>query len=148
MSEIESLRDPRYTGSERCWPCTVVNIAILVLLVSWLRSRRRLLGAVLATAGLAAIYVRGYFVPYTPRFAPALVAASPLPDEWFHDDPLGELASDAGSLADPIDLDGETVLREFLAADIVEDDGETLFLAPDVESAWHDRMADLASDPT
>lgn len=147
MRDIESLRDPRYTGPERCWPCTVVNIVILGLLVAWLATRRRLLGAVLATAGLAAIYLRGYFVPYTPRFAPALVAASPLPDEWFHDDPLGEPASDAGSLAESIDLDGEAVLREFLAAEIVEDDGETLFLAPDVESAWHDRMADLASPP-
>jgi hypothetical protein len=105
MSNLDSVRDETYTGDNRCWPCTLVNIAIVgIVAVALALRKRRLLGALVATVGLGVVYLRGYLVPYTPRFAPELVAASPLPDEWFHDD---------YSPPDIDDVDSQTTAAEF-----------------------------------
>ncbi len=78
MSIVDSVRQPEYTGENRCWPCTVTNLAIAVVLSGVVG------GAAVATAtgtastlGLAAagglfvlsvgsIWLRGYLVPGTP----------------------------------------------------------------------------------
>jgi hypothetical protein len=65
---LDGVRQPRYTGENRCVPCTVVNVLLAVVLGTGLSV---LLGPVvgfLALAlGLAAIYLRGYLVPGTPE---------------------------------------------------------------------------------
>ncbi|MBX0323256.1 hypothetical protein EGH21_09460 [Halomicroarcula sp. F13] len=145
MAELDSLREPDHTGSNRCWPCTLVNACLVVLFVLWLRVRnRRLASLAVATVGVAAIYLRGYVVPYTPQFAPRLVAASPLPNELFHDADVRDPESERESLAET-DLDGETVLSELAAAGVVEADGEMLLLTEDVDDAWHEEMAHLST---
>ncbi|MFW5948211.1 MAG: hypothetical protein ACOCSD_01265 [Halolamina sp.] len=62
------LRQPEYTGENRCLPCTVLNVAIAVTLAAT--------AAVVATPpaaiavlglSLGAIYLRGYLVPGTPE---------------------------------------------------------------------------------
>ena len=72
------VRRDEYTGTNRCLPCTVVNLVIaaaVVGLVAWTGYPR--LAAVVTVACLAAISLRGYLVPGTPtltrRYAP----------EWF-----------------------------------------------------------------
>lgn len=90
------LRQPEYTGENRCLPCTVLNVTIASvgtsLLVAWLTAagyqRLALLGgtAVLA-ASLGSVWLRGYLVPRTPalteRSLPASVlAAFGKPPEW------------------------------------------------------------------
>ncbi|MFC6976339.1 hypothetical protein ACFQL1_19305 [Halomicroarcula sp. GCM10025709] len=166
MADPDSLRAETHTGENRCWPCTIVNLALLGVLTLFLAVRkRRLVAAGVATLGVGVIYLRGYLVPYTPAFAPRLVAASPLPDEWFHDDyGTPEYAEsedttddsadeqsvdpeDDTSLADGVDLDGETVMRELAEAGVLDADGEMLFLADDIESEWHERMDDLSTLP-
>ncbi|GAA0506210.1 hypothetical protein SAMN04488066_101140 [Halorubrum aquaticum] len=73
------LRNPRYTGSNRCLPCTIVNVVIaagLALVVATVS-----VGWALATFAVAAatIAVRGYLVPGTPaltkRYLPDRVLA-------------------------------------------------------------------------
>lgn len=67
------LRNPRYTGANRCWPCTAVNVVLL-------GAGAAALGAVgdpgLAVAAFAlgsfGIALRGYLIPGTPRLASAL----------------------------------------------------------------------------
>jgi hypothetical protein len=168
MAFLDSVRDEKHTGKNRCWPCTIVNVAILGFLILFLAvRRRRVVAAVVATLGLGVIALRGYLVPYTPVFAPRLVAASPLPDEWFHDDysvptaPVHEPEDVAEqspddttdnreptedtSLAAAVDLDGETVMAALAEAGVLDADGEMLFLADDIETAWHERMADLST---
>ena len=99
------------------------------------------------------VYLRGYLVPYTPEFAPWLVAISPVPNEWFH----GESAHDdvtqeamdheeCNSLAEDVELDGETIFRELSAAGVIELKGEQLFPEATVDTAWHDRMDELAAE--
>ncbi|MFC5136046.1 MULTISPECIES: hypothetical protein [Haloferacaceae] len=73
------LRDPRYTGSNRCLPCTIVNLVIaaaLALVVATVS-----IGWAIATFAAAAVTigVRGYLVPGTPtltkRYLPDRVLA-------------------------------------------------------------------------
>ncbi|NHN62023.1 hypothetical protein G9463_01675 [Haloarcula sp. JP-Z28] len=154
MEVLETLSDESYTGANRCWPCTVLNLGLVGLLALFLRARKRsLLSLLVAVVGVAVVYLRGYLVPYTPEFAPRLVAISPVPDEWFH----GESAHDAAtqeamaheerdSLAEDVELDGETILRELSAAGVIELKGERLFPEASVDTAWHDRMDELAAE--
>lgn len=75
QSLIEDLRQEEYVGENRCWPCTVVNIAIgaLLALAGGAIARRvggensgRLVTIVLGVVFGAAISLRGYLVPGTP----------------------------------------------------------------------------------
>ena len=87
-SLVDSLRRPEHAGERRCWPCTAVNAALVVgaaIAVAW---RRRLAALPVLLAGAGLVYLRGYAVPGTPRFAPRLVAALPLPyDPFDHEAP-------------------------------------------------------------
>lgn len=154
MGALETLSDESYTGANRCWPCTLLNVGIVGILVMFLRGRDRSRASLLvAVVGVTVVYFRGYLVPYTPEFAPRLVAASPVPDEWFHGEPAhGEATQEAmahekrDSLAEDVELDGETILRELSAAGVIEFEGERLFPATTVDTAWHERMDELADD--
>ncbi|MFB6126051.1 MAG: hypothetical protein ABEJ79_01950 [Halolamina sp.] len=79
------LRRPEYTGRNRCWPCTTVNVAFVVGVAAGAVALG-VVGVAVATAvaavGLALVVLRGYVVPGTPRFAPRLVA--PLPVDFGH----------------------------------------------------------------
>jgi hypothetical protein len=142
MRDLDSLRDPTYTGSNRCWPCTVVNVAIVSLCVLALRGRgKKQSGLLLGFFGLAAVYLRGYVVPYTPQFAPKLVAMSPIPDEWFHD-VVDE--SESGSLATDVALDGESIMRGLADAGVLTADGEAVVLDQTVDEEWRSQMTDLS----
>jgi hypothetical protein len=82
-ASIEGLRRPEHTGENRCWPCTVVNVVLVALGALLLARRRRALALGAAAVGGVAVWLRGYVVPGTPRFAPRLVAALPLPYDPF-----------------------------------------------------------------
>jgi len=139
MSVLGALRNPDHTGDHRCVPCTIVNVALLWLGINALV----LLGAPVVAVGvlvvgLAAIWLRGYLVPYTPQFAPRLVAASPIPDEWFHE------TRGVGALS-PADVDGEALIGELARAGVIDVDGERLLLARSFEERWHEAMDRLVT---
>lgn len=75
------LRDPRYTGVNRCLPCTVVNlvIAAVVAVAVAVASGVRGWGIAVLAVGVTTIAVRGYLVPGTPtltkRYLPDRVLA-------------------------------------------------------------------------
>ncbi|WP_254864336.1 hypothetical protein [Halovivax gelatinilyticus] len=69
------LRQPEYTGDNRCIPCTIVNVVLAGVLASglgvgaWVAADAGVGGAVSVTVfvpALGAIYFRGYLVPGTP----------------------------------------------------------------------------------
>jgi len=152
MELLASLADESNTGENRCWPCTVLNLGLVGVLSLFLRARERSLAALLtAVVGVAVVYLRGYLVPYTPEFAPWLLSASPIPDEWFHGGSShrettreDRTREESESLADDVGMDGKTVLRELSAAGVIEFEGERLFLSEAVDSAWYERMDELA----
>ncbi|WP_247002031.1 hypothetical protein [Halosolutus gelatinilyticus] len=147
---LERFRRPEYTGENRCWPCTVVNGVLVAIVAGALAILdRRTAAAVAAVVGAVAIALRGYVVPYTPQFAPRLVAALPI-DGFDHVEPGDE----PGSLSDPAPADadadgeserpsGEAVLTALLEADVVEPAGEDVRLADDFREEWRREMRAL-----
>jgi hypothetical protein len=108
---VEDLRRPEHTGERRCWPCTVVNVVLVLGAALAVARRRRPAALPVLLLGTALVYLRGYVVPGTPRFAPRLVAALPLPyDPFDHEvpgrDPPREALAAAGAKAEA-DADAE-----------------------------------------
>ena len=164
---VDSLRRPAYTGAQRCLPCTAFNLGLLAIPVLWLARRRRPLAIALAAIGTAVIWLRGYVVPYTPRFAPRLVASVPLLDRVFHaddeslDTPGGPnaLATVGSDESDALAVDigdghcdgntpddaGDAILDRLLAVGVLVVEGETLVLADEAREHWRTEMSSLNS---
>ncbi|SDR14376.1 hypothetical protein [Natronobacterium texcoconense] len=141
IDSLERVRRPEYTGENRCWPCTVTNgllltvpVAVVAVLGQWL------LAAAIGVVGTAGILLRGYVVPYTPRFAPRLAAALPV-EAFDHDG-----GSDPGSLSGSVDEtgpSGETVLAELVESGVVLPEGEQLRLESEFRDDWREEMTSL-----
>ena len=148
---LDRVRQPAYTGGNRCWPCTALNLAIVAVLAAVLLLVDRLLALLVVVAGTLAVYVRGYLLPGTPRFAPRLV--EPLPVDFGHDPPEtgGSLGEAQGGQADgsdaedeaSADVDPEELLTALVEAGVLVPEGEDLLLDPAFEEAWIERMAEL-----
>ncbi|WP_207588882.1 hypothetical protein [Halomontanus rarus] len=133
---LERVRRPEFTGANRCWPCTVLNGMLLWIGVTVLTILGLPFVAVgLAVAGFGAIALRGYLVPFTPRFAPQLVSVLP-------GDPF-DYEREPGSLSDTGSPDGEDVLAALVDAGAVVPEGEEIALEPSVRRAWREEMAEL-----
>lgn len=116
------IRNPRHTGRNRCWPCTVLNVGVVVLVGAVLSTARSDAVALLAVgAGLSVVWLRGYLVPGTPRIGRQL----PEPvRSWFgtHDPaaalPATERLVAAGVLDDDLDIaaDADVAIAEQASA--------------------------------
>ena len=131
---LDAVRRPEYTGERRCWPCTTVNAALVALASAATVAVSVPAAVVVAALGSAGIALRGYVVPYTPRFAPRIAAV--LPGDLFHDEPG---PSDSLGAA----ADGEGVLAALTDAGVVVPEGETLFLNDDFRATWREEVAAL-----
>ncbi|NHN48604.1 hypothetical protein G9464_13510 [Halostella sp. JP-L12] len=131
---LDAVRRPEYTGERRCWPCTIVNAAVVAVASAAVLVVSLPAAVVVAALGGAAVALRGYVVPYTPRFAPKLAAA--LPGDLFHED-----AGPSDSLGDGID--GEAVLGALVDAGVVVPEGDQLFLDDEFRASWRGETAAL-----
>lgn len=172
---LADLRRDEYTGVNRCWPCTALNTALLAVAsvtVGW--AIAPLAGAAVAAAGLAAIWLRGYLVPYTPRITRRLLPL--LPGERFGhavppaapaeptatagaETPATDGAGESPRASDAVpavsgegvsagrtdDASGTDVVEALLAADVLVADGGALTLDPDFHDAWRAAIADSRS---
>lgn len=127
------LRRPEFTGENRCWPCTVLNVCILAVAAGAVFVLDPLLATGLFAVGAAAIFLRGYVIPGTPRFGPTVARVLPFDFE----DAQPGLGSD--SLAG--ETDPEFVLRTLVEEGVVAVDGEDLVLAQPFQEAWVEQMA-------
>ncbi|MFC6974120.1 hypothetical protein ACFQL1_04645 [Halomicroarcula sp. GCM10025709] len=101
-SVTERLKHPEYTGENRCWPCTVLNLGIAAVGCSAAALLAVELGGVLFGLSLAAIYFKGYLVPGTPA-----LTARYLPEPV-----LRAFGKEAASPRDPAaDQEWETIER-------------------------------------
>ena len=156
---VDDLRQPAYTGANRCVPCTVVNVFIAFALGAGVSFVLTPLGGGVVLAGsLALIYLRGYLVPGTPtltkRYLPDRVLA------WFDKGPEPGRPGSAtdgdavdrnrGTERDPSATDGDAVDPEAVlsAADAVEpcEDEEDLCLTDSFAAAWHDEIDRLRDE--
>ncbi len=132
---------PEYTGANRCYPCTVVNLviaAVFALLVvgvgAWadFLVLGLIMGSLVALGSVLLIYFRGYLVPGTPaltrRYLPARVLAL-----------FGKEQPQSGQ---QLELDPEAELRD---AGIVEpcETGDDLCLTPSFADEWQSEIRRL-----
>lgn len=134
---VDRLKQPEYIGENRCIPCTITNVAIAAVLAAgigylWLPAA----AAGFLVVALAAIYFRGYLVPYTPQLTKQYFPERVL--KWFDKGPV-EDAPMAGSEAD---IDPEPVLLEARAIEVCRD-GEDLCATEDFAEAWREEIHNL-----
>lgn len=142
------LRQPEYTGENRCLPCTVVNTVIAFVaatgvgLGGWFVAGPPI-GAVVGigvlAVGLASIALRGYLVPGTPEltkryFPPWLLALFGKEEPGRHQ-PLAEDGA----------LDPETALLRVGALEECAD-GEDLCLTDSYRTAWERELERIDPD--
>lgn len=135
---LEWVRQPEYTGENRCVPCTATNLAItgvvaVALALAWLP-----LGLAFAALGAASVWLRGYLVPGTPE----------LTKRYFPDWLLAKFDKQSASAPEPITDDEFDPEAALLEAGVVEPcaDADDLCLTDGFEAAWRDRMDGLADD--
>lgn len=142
---VDRLRRPEYTGANRCLPCTATNAAIaLAVAVAVGALWTPPAGAVVLAVGLAAIWLRGYLVPYTPTLTKRY-----FPDRVLRrfekapaDGAPGEEAPVAGTGAE---LDPEPYLLDAGAVEVCMD-GADLCPTDEFADAWTAEMAALDGD--
>lgn len=135
-SVADRLRQPEYTGENRCLPCTVLNVgiaAVLGILLGFVATP--VAGAAALAFSLSAIYFRGYLVPGTPELTKRY-----LPDRVLR------LFGKAPALPDPgetVDVEGYLfeagVLRETTEGDLRHTES--------FAAAWQDGIKDVRDDP-
>jgi hypothetical protein len=161
---LEQYRQPAYTGTNRCIPCTAVNVAIALVLSAFASFvGTPFLGFLVLGGSLLAIYLRGYLVPGTPEltkqyFPDWLLAAfdkadaPPIESEPNLSKQRTERdeTDDDSSSATATDEDGEPADPEelLLEMDAVQetDDGEDLDLTDSFEEELLAAAADLRDD--
>ena len=158
-SFVSGLRRSEHTGENRCWPCTVVNVALVGVAGAALGVvLTPAIGVAVAVGGLAPVWLRGYLIPGTPRFAPPLVAAVPGGAALFDktpngaddppngaDDPPnggGSLGAESGP-ADPADL-----LDRLVEAGVLEVGGDTVAPTGAFDERWQAEMDRLRGNTT
>lgn len=139
---LDAIRQPEYTGENRCTPCTVVNVVIALLLAVGVTVflplgpvGSALVGGLVLVGSVLAITLRGYIVPGTPWLTRTYFPAWLL--EYFdHSEPvtIGE------TTVEPIDvLESAGALTP---CEMVDD----LCLSEAFRQAWHREM-DALDDP-
>jgi hypothetical protein len=134
---VAALKHPEYTGPNRCWPCTLLNLAIAALLslavaaatTLWVPDTgvATLTGSIVAVLSVVVVYLRGYLVPGTPaltrRYFPAWLL------DWF-----GKPPARTHTAVDPrATLVSMGVLVDDLAA-------EDVVLDAAFAAAWQERI--------
>ena len=137
---VDRVRQPEYTGENRCTPCTLANLGIAAILTAGLASLWLPGAAVFAVLAVGSIWLRGYLVPKTPE----------LTKRYFPDPLLAKFDKRPMPDADPAlpeEFDPESVL---LSAGVVEpcERADDLCLTDGFEAVWRDRMERLADDAT
>lgn len=143
QSIADRIRQPEYTGENRCMPCTLVNTLISIVLsgVLWFGATQYGAADLAPAIGVGsfvvfvgAIYFRGYLVPGTPeltkKYFPRRLLAL-----------FGKAPAQHSHQYEP-DIEPEQVLDE---AGIIEPcmGGQDLCLTEAFQSAWRDRIVEV-----
>lgn len=136
---FSSIRQPEYTGENRCVPCTVVNVLVAAVASIAVALVSVPLAAVSFALFSWVIYVRGYLVPGTPTLTQQYFPDRVL--RWFDKDPTEfGVRIETGD-----DVDVETVLQ---GVGVLEEreDGDDLALTEAFRDEWYAEMDRLDED--
>jgi hypothetical protein len=131
---MHRLRQPEYTGENRCTPCTVVNLVIAAVISGLVALVFPPAGVVVFVVSVATIYLRGYLVPGTPTLTKRY-----LPDSVLK-------LFDKYEPPEPPALDDDADIEAFLLdVGAVEEcrDGTDLCLTDEFDEAWYGRIETL-----
>lgn len=125
------IRQPEYTGVNRCIPCTVLNVFIASVIAGLLVGIGLFWIAIATFVACAVvIYLRGYLIPGTPsvtrRYFPERVL------RLFGKDLPSETTDDATEEREPVEA--------LVATGIVTRKDDGLDLSSDFRNAWHERI--------
>lgn len=131
---MHRLRQPEYTGENRCTPCTVVNLVIAAAISGLVAVVSPPVGVVVFAVSVAAIYLRGYLVPGTPTLTKRYLPESVLKlfDKYEPPEPPA-LDDDADIEAFLLDVGAVEECRE----------GTDLCLTDEFGEAWYGRIEAL-----
>ncbi|QCS44208.1 hypothetical protein [Natrinema versiforme] len=139
---VDDLKQPEYTGENRCEPCTVLNLGIAAVVSTAIARKSRVGGLLAAGISIALIYLRGYLVPGTPTLTKRYLPPEVL--RWFGKDPEPDVASGLGSVdtvsadaPEPARSAGETDATSGTDAadDVTSFDGSGVADTPDADDA-------------
>lgn len=144
MTALDSVRRPEYTGANRCWPCTTLNLVLLAVGAVLLGLVWAPAGAAAAAVGAVAVWLRGYLVPYTPRFAPQVADRLPVAFKSGADG-RADVPAEPGSLSGAGPADPDAVLATLLDAGVLVADADAVALSGGFADDWaaeRDRLLD------
>lgn len=136
------LRQEQYVGSNRCLPCTAVNLLIAGIVAAALGVVTVSLGVAAFAVAVVAIYFRGYLVPGTPTLTQQY-----LPDRvlaWFGKQPTATDGAGTRRTTDARTPPGEAdePAQRLVAAGVVEPCGDVddLCLSSSFHETWWRRI--------
>lgn len=136
-SFLTRIRQPEYTGENRCTPCTVVNVAIAIVCSTIIAIVSPLLAPVAFGTFLTVIYLRGYLVSGTPQLTKRYFPERVL--RWFDKAPERADAGLIGATDEVERIDSGPILLE---ADVLEftPAGTDLQLTEEFQTEWGEHM--------
>lgn len=131
---VHRLRQPEYTGENRCTPCTIANLVIAVVVSGLVAAVFPPAAAAVFAVSVAAIYLRGYLVPGTPTLTKRYLPDSVLKLFDKYEPPEPPALDD--------DADIEAFLLDVAAVEECRD-GTDLCLTDEFAEAWYGRIESL-----
>lgn len=131
---VHRLRQPEYTGENRCTPCTIANLVIAVVVSGLVAAVFPPAAAAVFVVSVAAIYLRGYLVPGTPTLTKRYLPDSVLKLFDKYEPPEPPALDD--------DADIEAFLLDVAAVEECRD-GTDLCLTDEFAEAWYGRIESL-----
>ena len=135
---VARLREPAYIGSNRCLPCTAVNLGLLGIVVGPLWMLSPVAAVIGGFAGVTTIWLRGYLVPGTPqltrRYLPMSVLAA-----------FGKSPTTVSTTVPP---EGDPVEKLVSLGVLSKEPGSDPAPTPSFRTVWHETAETIANDPT
>jgi len=145
QATVKKIKNEKYTGENRCLPCTIVNVGIAGVAGGALWTVSRGVGLLAFVGAVGVIYFQGYLVPGTPeltkKYLPAVVLRA------FGKSPPGhgDLTTLSEVSEEDTAIDVEDTLIESGVAQLV-DGGEDITLTEPFRSRWREEIQSTSRD--
>lgn len=142
---LDWLHQPKYTGENRCTPCTIINSSLAILASAVISRISKNGGRISFVLFTALIYSRGYLIPGTPEFTQKYLPNSVL--QYFeHHPPIPNSPAISDSSTDSkssYSIDETAEPEKFLMElDVVREceNQDDLCLTTEFEQSWDDEI--------